>query len=146
MVLAGCLAVGYALSLLDGVVRAARTMSYQPTGWYWPVLVGLGIAAAGMLGRWLGRVLSSRLTAPLPALGALVMVVVSQVLWHDRGPALTDLFLLLSEDWFSSPGFEWHPHRGLETVTTARRRSRTRRQRGNVDVRSVSPSSWADRS
>ncbi len=33
-------------------------------------------------------------------------------------PALTDPFLLLAEDWFSSPGFEWHPHRGLETVTT----------------------------
>jgi redox-sensitive bicupin YhaK (pirin superfamily) len=32
-------------------------------------------------------------------------------------PALTDPFLLLAEDWFSSPGFEWHPHRGLETVT-----------------------------
>jgi quercetin 2,3-dioxygenase len=33
-------------------------------------------------------------------------------------PARTDPFLALSEDWFSSPGFEWHPHRGLETVTT----------------------------
>lgn len=33
-------------------------------------------------------------------------------------PALTDPFLMLSEDWFSEPGFEWHPHRGLETVTT----------------------------
>ncbi len=32
--------------------------------------------------------------------------------------ALTDPFLLLAEDRFSSPGFEWHPHRGLETVTT----------------------------
>jgi quercetin 2,3-dioxygenase len=32
-------------------------------------------------------------------------------------PLRTDPFLLLSEDWFSSPGFEWHPHRGLETVT-----------------------------
>jgi redox-sensitive bicupin YhaK (pirin superfamily) len=32
-------------------------------------------------------------------------------------PALTDPFLVLSEDWFSTPGFEWHPHRGLETVT-----------------------------
>ena len=32
-------------------------------------------------------------------------------------PALTDPFLLLSEDWFSTPGFQWHPHRGLETVT-----------------------------
>jgi redox-sensitive bicupin YhaK (pirin superfamily) len=32
-------------------------------------------------------------------------------------PARTDPFLVLSEDWFSTPGFEWHPHRGLETVT-----------------------------
>jgi redox-sensitive bicupin YhaK (pirin superfamily) len=32
-------------------------------------------------------------------------------------PALTDPFLALAEDWFSTPGFEWHPHRGLETVT-----------------------------
>jgi redox-sensitive bicupin YhaK (pirin superfamily) len=32
-------------------------------------------------------------------------------------PSLTDPFLLLSEDWFSTTGFEWHPHRGLETVT-----------------------------
>ena len=32
-------------------------------------------------------------------------------------PARTDPFLLLSEDWFSTRGFEWHPHRGLETVT-----------------------------
>lgn len=32
-------------------------------------------------------------------------------------PALTDPFLIMAEDWFSSPGFEWHPHRGLETVT-----------------------------
>ncbi|MBR7835781.1 pirin family protein [Actinospica durhamensis] len=33
-------------------------------------------------------------------------------------PERTDPFLLLAEDWFSSPGFEWHPHRGIETVTT----------------------------
>jgi redox-sensitive bicupin YhaK (pirin superfamily) len=33
-------------------------------------------------------------------------------------PALTDPFLVLAEDWFSTPGFQWHPHRGLETVTT----------------------------
>jgi redox-sensitive bicupin YhaK (pirin superfamily) len=32
-------------------------------------------------------------------------------------PPRTDPFLLLSEDWFSTRGFEWHPHRGLETVT-----------------------------
>lgn len=30
---------------------------------------------------------------------------------------LTDPFLALAEDWFSAPGFDWHPHRGLETVT-----------------------------
>ncbi|MFI1028364.1 pirin family protein [Streptomyces sp. NPDC020951] len=29
----------------------------------------------------------------------------------------TDPFLALAEDWFSTPGFEWHPHRGIETVT-----------------------------
>ena len=33
-------------------------------------------------------------------------------------PSLTDPFLVLAEDWFSSPGFEWHPHRGIETITT----------------------------
>jgi redox-sensitive bicupin YhaK (pirin superfamily) len=32
-------------------------------------------------------------------------------------PARTDPFLALAEDWFSAPGFEWHPHRGIETVT-----------------------------
>jgi redox-sensitive bicupin YhaK (pirin superfamily) len=31
--------------------------------------------------------------------------------------AATDPFLVLSEDWFSSTGFQWHPHRGVETVT-----------------------------
>ncbi|MDQ4073304.1 MAG: pirin family protein [Thermoproteota archaeon] len=28
-----------------------------------------------------------------------------------------DPFLLLAEDWFSTRGFEWHPHRGIETIT-----------------------------
>jgi hypothetical protein len=32
-------------------------------------------------------------------------------------PELTDPFLLLGEGWFSLHGFNWHPHRGLETVT-----------------------------
>jgi quercetin 2,3-dioxygenase len=32
-------------------------------------------------------------------------------------PARTDPFLALAEDWFSEPGFDWHPHRGIETVT-----------------------------
>jgi quercetin 2,3-dioxygenase len=39
------------------------------------------------------------------------------VLITPMNPPLTDPFLLLSEDLFSTPGFEWHPHRGLETVT-----------------------------
>ena len=30
---------------------------------------------------------------------------------------LFDPFLMLAEDWFSTPGFSWHPHRGIETVT-----------------------------
>jgi len=30
---------------------------------------------------------------------------------------LFDPFLLMFEDWFSTPGFDWHPHRGIETVT-----------------------------
>ncbi len=28
-----------------------------------------------------------------------------------------DPFLIMAEDRFSTPGFDWHPHRGLETVT-----------------------------
>ncbi len=35
-----------------------------------------------------------------------------------ENPARTDPFIALTEDWFSEPGFDWHPHRGLETVTT----------------------------
>jgi redox-sensitive bicupin YhaK (pirin superfamily) len=35
-----------------------------------------------------------------------------------RDPRRIDPFLALAEDWFSEPGFEWHPHRGIETVTT----------------------------
>ncbi|HWG26596.1 pirin family protein [Actinospica sp.] len=39
------------------------------------------------------------------------------LVFMPNDPALTDPFLLMAEDWFSTPGFEWHPHRGLETVT-----------------------------
>ena len=28
-----------------------------------------------------------------------------------------DPFLLMAEDWFSTKGFDWHPHRGIETIT-----------------------------
>jgi redox-sensitive bicupin YhaK (pirin superfamily) len=40
-----------------------------------------------------------------------------RLLIMPNDPARTDPFLVLAEDWFSAPGFEWHPHRGLETVT-----------------------------
>ncbi|MFI0374173.1 pirin family protein [Actinomadura sp. 1N219] len=39
------------------------------------------------------------------------------MLFGPERPELTDPFLVLGEDWFSSPGYDWHPHRGLETVT-----------------------------
>lgn len=29
----------------------------------------------------------------------------------------SDPFFILAEDWFSTVGFDWHPHRGFETVT-----------------------------
>jgi redox-sensitive bicupin YhaK (pirin superfamily) len=32
-------------------------------------------------------------------------------------PTRHDPFLFLAEDWFSTVGFDWHPHRGQETVT-----------------------------
>ena len=32
--------------------------------------------------------------------------------WQDYDP-----FLLMAEDWFSTQGFDWHPHRGIETIT-----------------------------
>ncbi len=40
------------------------------------------------------------------------------MVFATNDPSLTDPFLFLSEDWFSTPGFDWHPHRGIETVTT----------------------------
>ena len=39
------------------------------------------------------------------------------LLFTPAAPQLTDPFLVLAEDLFSAPGFDWHPHRGLETVT-----------------------------
>ncbi|WP_329100935.1 hypothetical protein OG792_19675 [Micromonospora sp. NBC_01699] len=84
--LAGCLAGGYVLSLLDGLVRAMLAASYQPPGWYWPLLAAaLGIAAAGLLGLGLGRLMPSRLTAPLLAVAGLVVILGSQLLWEDTG-------------------------------------------------------------
>jgi hypothetical protein len=85
-VVAGCLASGYVLGMLEGLARAVLAASYRPPGWYWPVLVGaLGVAAAGVLGLGLGRLMPSRLTAPLLALGGLVLGIGAQVVWRDAG-------------------------------------------------------------
>jgi hypothetical protein len=46
-----------------------------------------------------------------------------------KDPRSTDPFLALAEDWFSEPGFEWHPHRVSDRHHGARRSSRTRGQR-----------------
>ena len=50
-------------------------------------------------------------------LGADAQVDSKAIFFPPTAPELTDPFLLLSDDVFSSPGFDWHPHRGLETVT-----------------------------
>lgn len=39
------------------------------------------------------------------------------VLLYYKETPQADPFILLSEDWFSRVGFDWHPHRGFETVT-----------------------------
>ncbi|MFY1695886.1 hypothetical protein [Solwaraspora sp. WMMA2101] len=76
-VVAGCLTGGYVGGLLDGLGRALLAATYHPPGWYWPLLAGsLSIAAAGLLGLGVGRLLPSRLTAALLALGGLAAVVV----------------------------------------------------------------------
>lgn len=40
------------------------------------------------------------------------------LIFFPGDPAMTDPFIALVEDWFSTTGFNWHPHRGIETVTT----------------------------
>jgi redox-sensitive bicupin YhaK (pirin superfamily) len=50
-------------------------------------------------------------------LGPDAQVDAKAIIISPDNPALTDPFLVLSEDRFSSPGFQWHPHRGVETVT-----------------------------
>ncbi|GIH17940.1 pirin family protein [Rugosimonospora africana] len=50
-------------------------------------------------------------------LGPDAQVDAKAVIISPDSTALTDPFLVLSEDRFSSPGFQWHPHRGVETVT-----------------------------
>ncbi|SDC96954.1 pirin family protein [Glycomyces harbinensis] len=69
------------------------------------------MTAAAVFQRTLDRVENAR------RLGADAQVDDKALAFAPNDPALTDPFLIMAEDWFSSPGFEWHPHRGLETVT-----------------------------
>jgi quercetin 2,3-dioxygenase len=66
----------------------------------------------GIAARTVGRVEDRRRLGPDEQVDDKAMV------FAATDPALTDPFLFLSEDWFSKPGFDWHPHRGIETVTT----------------------------
>ncbi|WFE21851.1 hypothetical protein O7621_00150 [Solwaraspora sp. WMMD937] len=79
--LVGCLAGGFTGGVLEVLALAVLTADHQPAGWVWPVLLGAAsVAAAGLLGLGLGRLLPSRLTAPLLAVGALAAVVALQLL------------------------------------------------------------------
>jgi redox-sensitive bicupin YhaK (pirin superfamily) len=62
--------------------------------------------------REVGRVETKRMLGPDAQVDDKALII------GPDNPARTDPFLVLSEDLFSAPGFEWHPHRGVETVTT----------------------------
>jgi redox-sensitive bicupin YhaK (pirin superfamily) len=47
----------------------------------------------------------------------MVRIVDAVELGRGRDWDATDPFLLLMEDWFPRGVFDWHPHRGIETVT-----------------------------
>ncbi|MFV2017239.1 hypothetical protein [Micromonospora sp. LOL_023] len=84
VVVVGCLAGGYVGGLLDGLGRALLAATYHPPGWYWPLFTGtLSVAAAGLLGLGLGRLLPSRLTAPLLAVGSLAIMLVAAITQPD---------------------------------------------------------------
>lgn len=58
-------------------------------------------------------------------------------------PARHDPFLLLAEDWFSTVGFDWHPHRGQETVTLVLEgRAEHRDNRGGQGVLGPGDAQW----
>jgi redox-sensitive bicupin YhaK (pirin superfamily) len=62
-------------------------------------------------GRTVSRVTTKRRLGPDAQVDDKAIVIAPE------DPDRTDPFLALAEDWFSEPGFEWHPHRGLETIT-----------------------------
>jgi redox-sensitive bicupin YhaK (pirin superfamily) len=49
--------------------------------------------------------------------GADAQVDDSRLIIGFQHPRATDPFITFGEGWFSSRGFDWHPHRGMETVT-----------------------------
>lgn len=105
VLVAGCLAGGYVGGLLDGLGRALLAATYHPPGWYGPLLVGaLSVAAAGLLGLGIGRLLPSRLTAPLLAMGSLAVVLAVAILWSgsDRPVLLLGPGYLGDPDAFST--------------------------------------------
>jgi hypothetical protein len=82
--LAAAMGGGWVAAAGDGVLRAVRAASYQPPGWYWPLLVGgIGMAAAALVGLGLGRLMPSRLAAPLLGIAALALLIVPVSVWHD---------------------------------------------------------------
>lgn len=102
--LAGCVAVAYPLSLVEPLSRTVPTASYQPPGWVWPVLVGaLAVLAAGLVGLGVGRLLPSRLTAPVLVVTGVVTIVVPQILAGGTGsPVLLLLPDLADADEFAT--------------------------------------------
>ena len=77
-----------------------------------------------MVSRRLDRVQAKRRLGPDAQVDDKAIVIM------PTDPRATDPFLALAEDWFSEPGFEWHPHRGhRDRDARARRRPRARRQR-----------------
>jgi redox-sensitive bicupin YhaK (pirin superfamily) len=64
-----------------------------------------------LVARTVARVTDSQRLGPDAQVDDKALIIV------PNDPALTDPFLVLAEDWFSAPGFNWHPHRGIETVT-----------------------------
>src|SRR5271170_4091305 len=56
---------------------------------------------------------------------------------HDGDFANCDPFLFLMEDWFDSHVFEFHPHRGIETVTFVLEGELDHREQGKSPSRFV---------
>lgn len=106
LVVALCLAAGYAVILGAGAVRVAARTSYAHAGWVPVALVGaLSLVAAGLLGAGLARLVPSRYTpAALVLAGFAAVVLPPEALsWDDRGAGMLLLPELLGQvDEFSA--------------------------------------------